>query len=114
MTKSPSTTESPVSIGWVGDVHSGTLTCNVCGWEKFTKSWLADDWEMQHRADHGEEKNPVNTLDALIAAMTISLSPARGTRTLDDAAVRAVVLNHPLLMLRVLHSAHPDTVRDWA
>lgn len=51
--------ESPaggrVQIGWIGDVHSGTLTCE-CGWEQFCHTDMIESVEEQHRRRvHGEE-----------------------------------------------------------
>lgn len=99
---------SPVSIGWMGDVHSGTLTCNSCGWEQFTKSYEADDWEMQHRADHGEEASAYDSLDRVIREMTVSTSPANLTRTVGDGDIRAMFTTRPRLILRVLAERHPQ------
>lgn len=99
---------SPVSIGWMGDVHSGTLTCNSCGWEQFTKSYYADDWEMQHRADHGEETSAFDSLDRVIREMTVSTSPANHTITIPDGEIRAMFTTRPRLLVRVLAERWPE------
>lgn len=47
-------TTERVQIGYIGDVHSGTLECE-CGWEQFVRNYEADDVERQHRlVDHSE------------------------------------------------------------